>query len=184
MDIIYICPELPRENSTSEQDVLKTAWKNMPKSSMLKNPKTSETWQSMGLINKWGKYWLILWLLVSLILQNLPSIGKISCMLIGNWKSLSLLTQRKKKQTNRCSIIVFVFPPKWNISKIRRFRKMWAVIQWTGIFSPINLSNYATFPYLLKLLPFSLRSKTWWNSSVICTSSLPWSSSLSNYIFS
>ena len=35
MYIIYICPELPQENSTSEQDVLKTTGENMPKSSML-----------------------------------------------------------------------------------------------------------------------------------------------------
>ena len=103
-----------------------------------------------------------------------------------NWKLKvsESVDSKEKKKNNRCSIIVFVFPPKWNISKIQRFRKMWAVIQWTGIFSPINLSNYATFPYLLKLLPFSLRSKTWWNWSVIRTSSLPWSSSLSSYIFS
>ena len=48
---------------------------------------------------KWGKYWLILWLLVSLILQNLPSIGKISHMLIGNWVSESVDSKEKKNKT-------------------------------------------------------------------------------------
>lgn len=115
-----------------------------------------------------------LWLLVSLILQNLPSIGKISQTQLKLKVSESDDSKEKKEQN--WDVLSLFFPSKWNISKIQRFRKNVGCNTMNIQILTNQFVKSCYFSIFAQIIAFFLRSKTWWNWSIIYTS-FPWSSS-------